>query len=122
MPRFLSFAPWVLLACCSAGPRPAEVAPTSKPHEAVGSPIWTELTVRWDFGPCDPGDPRSCHQSVRVTRAGEMVQTETPNPGVSPTPKARTSALAPAELAALQGLVDGAFVTGMKSGFPCSRP
>jgi hypothetical protein len=78
--------------------------------------------VRWDYGPCDPNDPRSCHQSVRLTPDGGILTTETPNPGVSPTPKTRADKLAPAAIDALKQTVDADFVRQMQSGFPCAQP
>jgi hypothetical protein len=118
----LVLASGLLLAACAPsapGPRPAEVAQVAEGAPRAG---WTELTVRWDYGPCDPNDARSCHQSVRVTPDGQVLQTETPNPGVSPTPKTRTSTLPPGALDALRRLLDAGFLQQMKTGFPCSRP
>ena len=76
--------------------------------------------MRWDSGPCDPNDARSCHQSARFTPDAQVLTTEVPNPGLNSTPKTRTAALAPGELEAIQSVVDARFEAQMKAGFPCA--
>ncbi len=76
--------------------------------------------MRWDYGPCDPNDARSCHQSARFTPDARVLTTEIPNPGVSPTPKTQTSVLAPGELEMIRSIVDARFEAQMKTGFPCA--
>ncbi len=75
---------------------------------------WRTVSIEWSYGPC-PADGRSCHQLVRVDRAGNVLTEESPA-------LVKKSVLDASEKARLEVvLASPGFRSGMKDGFPCKE-